>query len=210
MFQKLLIPLVPILSLTACISQADDPRKTAELYWQAMQNGDNEIARTMVSRASQQAYDDYLALPEDERIAIGEVTLGTEQTTVATILYPDSATPEEHAAFDTVLVLEDGKWKIDANQTVMPRPVPGDRELNALADDLSESMQDNIDSLEKAMNDGLQMFDKALREGSRDLGESMLKGMEEMNRALKESIEDMQKRREQEQSDTEDEAEGPI
>ena len=210
MFQKLLIPLVPLLTLTACLNPTDDPRKVAEQYWQAMKNGDTEIARTLVSTSSQQDYDAYLALPEDERITIGGINLGMEQTTIATSLYTDSTAPEDYTTFDTVLVLENGKWKIDATQTQIPRPAPSDRELNELADELSESMQDNIDSMEDAMNEGLQMLDKALREGSRDLGESMLKGMEEMNRALRESIEDMQKRREQQQSDPEGEGEGLI
>ena len=164
-------------------------------------------ARSLVSTTSQQAFDDYLALPEDEKTAIGDVNLGTEQTTVATVLFPDSTAPEDYAAFDTVLVLENGKWKIDAARTAIPRPTPSDRELDELAEELSESMQDNIDSMEEAMNQGLQMLDKAMREGSRDLGESMLKGMEEMNRALRESIEDMQKRREQQEDK---EGEGPI
>jgi methanogenic corrinoid protein MtbC1 len=210
MLQKLLIPLVPLLTLTACLNQANDPRKVAEQYWQAMKNGDTKIARTLVSKTSQQDYDNYMALTPDERISIGEISLGTEQTTIATTLYPDTTVPEDYTTFDTVLVLENGKWKIDASQTTIPGPVPSDRELNELADELSESMQDNIDSMEDAMNEGLQILDKALREGSRDLGESMLKGMEEMNRALRESIEDMQKRREQQQSDPEGEGEGLI
>jgi len=197
MFQKLLIPLAPLLTLTACLHQSDDPRTVAEQYWQALKNGDTAIARTLVSKTSQPDYDNYLALPEDEKITIGEINLGTEQTTITTILHPDSGETDDHTAFDTVLVLQAGKWKIDASQTVMPRPAPSDRELNELADELSESMQDNIDTIEETMDEGLKMMDKAIREGSRDLGESMLKGMEEMNRALRESIEEMQKRREQ-------------
>lgn len=196
--------------LTACMHQADGPRKVAEQYWQSLKNGDTAIARTMVSMSSQQAYDDYLALPPNQRIAIGEVTLGAEQTTIASVLYPDSANPEDHTAFDTVLVMQDGQWKIDANQTTMPRPAPSDRELDELANELTESMQDNINSIEEAMNEGLEMMDEALREGSRDLGESMLKGMDEMNRALQESIKDLQQRREQQEQKTDDQVEDVI
>jgi hypothetical protein len=192
--------------------QADDPRKVAEQYWQSLKNGDTVIARTMVSKSSQQAYDDYLALPPDERITIGEITLGDEQTSITTVLYPDSANREDNTAFETVLVMEDGQWKIDASKTYMPRPTPSDRELDELANELTESMQGNIDSIEEAMNEGLKMMDEALREGSRDLGESMLKGMEEMNRALQESINNLQQRREQQEQEktTDGDAEGVI
>ncbi|MGB5583766.1 MAG: hypothetical protein WBO16_15975 [Gammaproteobacteria bacterium] len=198
------------LFLSACMHQSADPRKVAEQYWQSLKNGDTAIARAMVSKASQPAYDAYQALPADQKTPISEINLGAEQAIIATILYPDSSTPDKHSAFDTVLVLEDGKWKIDASQTVLPRPAPSDRELNELADELSESMQDNIDSMEQAVNEGLKMFDEALREGSRDLGESLLKGMEEMNRALRESIEELQKRREEQPTKPQGEAEEPI
>ena len=127
-----------------------------------------------------------------------------------TLIYPQGDNPDDYSAFDTTLVLENGQWKIDAAQTVVPRPPPSERELEELADQLSESMQENIDSIEDAMNEGLNMLNEALREGSRDMGESMLKGMEEMNRALRESIEDMQKRREQEQPPEKKEGEGLI
>lgn len=190
--------------------QADNPRDVATQYWQALKNGDSETARSLVSSDSQQALEDYLAQPADQKTAIGEVNLGTEQTTVITIVYPEGDKPDEFETFDTVMVMEDGAWKIDAARTIIPRPAPSDRELDELADQLSESMQDNIDSIEEAMEQGMEMLDKALREGSRDMGESMLKGMEEMNRALRESIEDMQKRREQQKPEKEKEGEGLI
>ena len=197
MIQKLLITLVPLITLSACLHQADNPRDIASQYWQALKIGDTETARKLVSTSSRQDFDNYLAKPVDEKTPIDEIKLGTEQTTVVTIIYPQGDNPEDYSAFDTTLVMEDGKWKIDAAQTVIPRPAPSKRELDELADELSESMQDNIDSIEDAMNEGMKMLDEALREGSRDMGESMLKGMEEMNRALRESIEDMQRRREE-------------
>lgn len=198
MFNKRLITLVPLMfTLTACMQQADNPRDVASQYWQAMQAGDSESARKLVSRTSQADFDSYLAIPDAEKTPIGEINLGTEQTTVVTILHPKGASPEDFSTFDTVLVLEDGAWKIDVTRTAVPRPAPSDRELEALGDQLSESMEENIESMEEAMKEGMQMLNEALREGSRDMGESMLKGMEEMNRALRESIEEMQKRREQ-------------
>lgn len=190
--------------------QADNPRDVASQYWQALKNGDHETARKLVSADSRQAFDDYLAAPAEQKSAIGEVNLGAEQTSVITIIYPEGNGPDDFDTFDTILVMEDGHWKIDLQRTNVPRPPPTDRELDELAEELSDSMQDNIDSLEEAMNEGMRMLNEALREGSRDMGESMLKGMEEMNRALRESIEDMQKRREQEPTKKEGEGEGLI
>ena len=196
--------------LTACMHQADNPRDVASQYWQALKTGDSQTARSLVTSDTQQAFDDYNTQPAEQKTTIGDVNLGTEQTTIITIVYPEGAAPDDFDTFDTVLVMEDGTWKIDAERTIIPRPAPTDKELDELADQLSESMQDNIDSIEEAMEQGMQMLDEALREGSRDMGESMLKGMEEMNRALRESIEDMQKRREQQTPEKEKEGEGLI
>ena len=196
--------------LSACMHEAENPRDVASRYWQALKSGDNDTARSLVSSDSRQAFDEYIAAPDDQKTAIGEINLGAEQTTVITIIYPGGNGPDDFDTFDTVMVMEDGHWKIDLARTNVPRPPPTDRELDELADQLSESMQDNIDSLEEAMNDGMQMLDDALREGSRDMGESMLKGMEELNRALRESIENMQQRRQQQQQNKEGDGEGLI
>ena len=209
------LPLIPLISLcvlllSGCINQAKNPREVAERYWQALKNGDTETARSLVSNGSVEAFDAYAALPADRKTAIGEINLGTEQATILTIVYPQGEDPEEFESFDTVMVMEDGAWKIDAARTIVPRPAPSERELEELADELSDSMQENIDSVEEAMKQGLELLDEALREGSRDMGESMLKGMEEMNRALQESIEQMQKRREQQKQDKKGEGEGLI
>jgi hypothetical protein len=192
--------------------QTDSPREVANRYWQALKNGDTETARKLVSTSSQQEFDSYLAKPAAEKTPIGEIKLGTEQTTVVTLIYPEGNTPDDYSAFDTTLVLEDGEWKIDASQTVIPRPPPSDSELEELADQLSESMEENIESIEDAMDEGMKLLDEALREGSRDMGESMLKGMEEMNRALQESVEEMRRRREEQQKipKPSDEGEGLI
>jgi hypothetical protein len=202
---KHLTILIATLVLAACMHQPDDPRKVAEQYWRSMQQGDTAAARTLVSSTSQQNFDRYLALPADQRLPIGAFELGTVQSAIVTVIYADPNAKDNQDTFDTVMVLEDGAWKVDATQTVVPRPPPSDRELNELADELSESMQENMDSMEDAMTEGLQMLNEALREGSRDLGESMLKGMEEMNRALRESIDQMQQRREEQQQKSEPE-----
>ena len=80
MIQKLLITLVPLITLTACLHQADNPRDIASQYWQALKSGDTETARKLVSTSSQQDFDNYLAKPADEKAPIGEIKLGPEQT----------------------------------------------------------------------------------------------------------------------------------
>ena len=120
------------LFITACMHETENPRDIASQYWQALKNGDTATARSLVSSDSQQAFDDYVSQPDDRRTAIGEVNLGTEQTTVITIIYPEGNTPDDFDTFDTVMVMEDGKWKIDAGRTIIPRPAPSEHELDEL------------------------------------------------------------------------------
>lgn len=198
MKNTLLILFVPV--LLACSQPAENPRDVARKYWQALKSGNAEAARKLVSTGTQSDFENYLALSPEQKTPIGEINLGTEKTTVVTIIYPDADTPDEYRAFDTVLVLENGQWKIDASNSVPPEPAAHtDHEMDELAEQLSDSMQENLDSIEDTMSEGMRMLNEALREGSHQMGESLLRGMEEMNRSLKESIEKMQQRRKQQQ-----------
>jgi hypothetical protein len=200
---------------TACKQAAQNPRDVAQQYWQALKAGDTNAARELVTTETQPELDAYLQLPADQKTALGDVNLGAEKTTVVTIVYPDAANPEDYRAFETVLELENGQWKVDASQSLPPKPsVPTDQEMDELAEQLNESVQENIESIEEAMSEGMRMLHEAMRQGSQDMGESLLKGMEELNRSMQESIEQMQKRRElqeqQEQQAPSHEGEGLL
>ena len=186
--------------LTACNPAAENPRDVAQQYWQALKSDDAKTARELVTADTRSDLDTYLQLPAEQKTPIDDVNLGTDKTTIVTIVYPDAANPEDYRTFDTVLVLENGQWRVDASRSILPKPsVPTDREMDELAEQLNESMQENIESIEEAMSEGMRMLNEALREGSQDMGESLLRGMEEMNRSMQESIDQMQKRREQQE-----------
>ena len=198
--KKLLIIFFTTLLISACTPVAENPRDVAAQYWQALKRGDIETARSFVSIDSQQSFDEYLTLPPDQQTPIGEINLGAQQTIVVTIIYPEGNAPDDYRAFDTVMVLENGQWKIDATKSfIPPSSKPAGRELEEMAEELSESMQKNLDSMEDAMAKGMRMLNDALREGSKEMGESLLRGMEELNESMQESIEQMRKRREQQQ-----------
>lgn len=189
---------VVLVSLSACQPGAGDPRETANRFWLSMKTGNTEEARRLVTRDSLPSLDSYLNQPEAGRTPIDEVNLGTAETRVVTVIYPDALAPDDRRAFDTYLLLENGQWKVDAARSTIPQASSiSDRQLEELADELSESMHQNLESMQEAMSEGLDLLNEALREGSKDMGESLLNGLEEMNRAMRESIEEMRKRREQ-------------
>lgn len=186
-----------LLSLSAC-SQANDPKDVADKYWQALSAGDIETARGLVSSESRQAFRAFVESPEN-LAAVGEVELGAQITRVVTVLYPAQA-PDDYRAFDTLLVLENGEWKIDVEHTVVPAAAGATSatDPDEPAEQLSESMQENIDSMEKSMRESLNLLHQTVREGSREMGESLLRGMQELNRSMRDSIEQLRERRDHE------------
>lgn len=184
------------LSLTACLPQADDPKTVADKYWQQLQAGNMSEAQKLISASSQQALLQHSNHITADSQLQNEEARSIVSTTITTINPSTNYTHRQ--TFDTVLVLQDGQWKVDVEQTKVPLP-PSAREeqLQQLSDELSESMQENIDSIDEAMKQGMQMLNEALQDGSKDMGDSLLQLMNELNSSMNESIENMKKRREQ-------------
>ena len=91
--KQLTVILLSIL-MSACMHEAENPRDIATQYWQALKNGDTATARSLVSSDSQQAFDEYVAIPAEQKKPIGEINLGAEQTTMITIIYPEDSSPD--------------------------------------------------------------------------------------------------------------------
>ncbi len=186
------------LFLSACNQPADDPEVIAKQYWRFIQAGDYAAAEQLVSTDSRSAFQ---AEIKNMR-PVQQVELGDSKTDISTVLNPSTENPALNQPFSTVLVLEKGKWRIDATQTLIPpEPTLAEKQRLQLAEDFSRSMQQNIDSIDDAMQNGLELLNEALRDGSREMGDSLLRGMQELNESMQRSIENMKKRK-QEQSDS--------
>ena len=184
------------LTLSACNQTAEDPKAVADRYWQNMQAGNISEAEKLVSINSRQVLP-----PQVERMAsITQLDNGKPRTIVRTTITrmnPDT-NYRQTETFDTVLVLQQGEWKVDLNNThIPPSPTEREEELQQLKQELSESMQENIQSMDDAMSEGMQMLNEALQEGSKEMGDSLLHMMTERNKTMQESIEKMKERREQ-------------
>lgn len=181
------------LSLTACQESANTPKQVSEQYWQAIKYGDIAAAQKLVSQGSQQDFDSYLALPDEDKIPLDEVLLDDEHARVNTTVISKI---ESRTVFDTILVLENGQWKIDAAQTLPPSAKkPADE------DQLSDALQENLDTMDEALDEGAEMLNEFVQEGSKEMSETLLKGMDKMNDALRDAVEKMKQRRELEKQE---------
>lgn len=188
------------LTLLACTQPAADPKKVADKYWQLMQAGNIEEAEKLVSVNSRGNISDHTnRLTDATQLVNGEAK--TVVTTTITTTNPDTNFSHTQT-FDTILILQQGQWKIDINQSqIPPSPTAKEEELQKLAEDLSESMQENIESIDETMTQGMQLLNEALREGSKEMGESLLNLMNELDSTMKESIDKMKQRRQQQQKE---------
>jgi Tfp pilus assembly protein PilW len=202
--------LATALLLAACNQQ--DPKSVAQRYWQALVDGDSEAAAKMATQASQPLFEQHVqALNAPDPLK--QVAIDESRTIVVTVLNPDAGHPQADHPFNTVMVLEDGQWKVDLTQTRLPPP-PTDveRRLKELSDTLSSSTEKNLESVEELVNEGMKLLDESLEQGSRDLGKTFREAMEKMQKQMRESIETMKKRREEMQQSPagKDSGEGAI
>lgn len=193
---RILLATAAIALLSACGQPAQDPRSVVDRYWQNLQTGNDIEAEKLVSINSRRAFAAHRDTVDIDTQITNEDAKTVVITTITTV---DPKTRQPYTdSFETILVLEQGKWKIDAAQSIIPpAPVTMHEEFETLADDLSESMKENVDSLDQAMEQGLQMLDEAMQEGSKEMSESLQHLMDELNRSLQESIEKMKERRQQ-------------
>ena len=191
-----LLTLPLLLSLSACL-EAQNPKDIAQQYWQAMANGDTEAAKQYVSKDSQQAFDQYLQRV-NQGAAIKQVALDDLNTSVVTTINPNPQKPYLDRPFNTYLVLEQGKWKIDMQRTqVPPAPDEIEKQLGELSQKLNQSLQQNATEMEQVIGEGMQLLDQLLTQGSKQMSESLLQGMEKFREAMRESVEAMKQKRQQ-------------
>ncbi|VAW54736.1 hypothetical protein MNBD_GAMMA05-1310 [hydrothermal vent metagenome] len=182
------------LFLYACKQSTEDPKLIADKYWQHLQSGNTSEAEKLISTNSKRAFANH-----NNRIAsIAQLNNSDAKTIVSTTI--TTINPKTQFSytetFNTILVLQQGKWRVDVNESQIPPALSApEEELQQLAEELSESMQDNIESIDEAMNEGMQLLNEALRDGSKEMGDSLLHMMNELNSKMHESIDMMKERR---------------
>lgn len=194
-YSAFIIPLA-VIGLSACQPNTETPSQVTKNYWQALKNNDLVAASKLASKDSQSDLSHYFKLLDEEKIPLDEIYLGAERATVMTNIRPESTTIETappgspadlpEITFETVLVLEEGQWKVDATRTQTP--------LLQKPAELSPDAP-----LNEALQESAEMLNQFMREGSREMSETFLEGMNKMNETLREAIDKMRQRREQQQ-----------
>lgn len=179
---------------TACSRVAPNPQTVASEYWTQIQAGDTAAARKLVSTSSRSKFDQQIKTLKP----VQKFTLGNTHAVVSTTLNAAATSPAQQQPFDMVLVLENGRWRVDASQTHLPADMDSSKQQQKkLADKLSKSIRTNLDEMNKTMHEGAQLLNNALHDGSRDMEQSLLKGIKQLNESMRHSIEQLKRRQQQ-------------
>ena len=145
-----------------CGSESD-PGDVARAYWEALAAGDLEAARGYASEATRE----HVAKTDDgasiDEVVLGEVLRGEETAIVRTSITTRRDGQELEVPFQTHLVRDDGKWRIDADAT-------------------------HQELLSATLTSGLRELGEVWGEGVRELGEALERGAAELGEAIREAL----------------------
>lgn len=195
-YTRIITCLLTGLLLTACNQKAEDPKTVADRYWLNLQSGNTEEARKLITQNSRPLFEQH-AVRINNNTQVKNSEAHTTVTTTITRIDPQDSN-RTTTTFETVLVQEQGHWKVDIEQSpVPPEANADDGELEKMAEQLSESLEKNMQTMDEAVEHGLKMLDEAMEEGSKEISQSLLELMDKLNRTMEESVEQMKKRRQQ-------------
>ena len=158
-----LIILCFVVLVTAGCSK-DSPMDVAEGFWIAMADRDLETARSFVTKetANSMTWNNN-AGNGDFTVKFGDVTEEVSYSAVETIMIPSDGDMEMEITLRTIVVKEEGKWKVDANRTMM----------SMFGGAMGEMMQ----QLGEVMKDGMEEFGKGMQESMEQMQREMEREM---------------------------------
>ncbi len=155
---------------TAC-GAAGDPHAVAEAFWTASKDGDMELAKSYVAEGGSASIDESGSSIGD--FSLGETAIDGDRATVETTMVSAGEQSIE-LAFTTVLVQQDGGWKVDLDQTSddMMKSLFGTT-MGELTKKMGEAMGDAMGEAMKGMAEGMA---EGLKAATQTLGDSLRGG----------------------------------
>lgn len=143
---------------------ADSQMAVAKGFWDAMNAKDVQAARSFVTKGSA----DKLHIKEEDttancKVVFGDIKIEDNKTTIETTMQTNDGTTEFQIQMQTMLVKEEGQWKVDAEQTMMSM--------------FGGAMGEMMKGLGNALEEG---FKKGFEEMGKSIAGGMQKGLEVM------------------------------
>lgn len=159
--KKILIAFVTGLlvgSITGCGSSGDSPETVADSFWTALQNQELTLARSYATPETADMLND-TNNEQDVDVTLGETTMKDGEAHIQTTMKTDNEGQSMDIAMITVLVQQEGAWKVDVNKTMMSI-------FGGAMGEMMEQMGEAMEELGESMAEGMQ-------ESMETMGESM-------------------------------------
>lgn len=161
--------LTAVLFVTGCAG-GDDPRAVADAFWTASKDGDVELAKTYIAEGGNASIQD----PNESGSSVGDFSLGEsaidgDRATVETTVSSAGA-QEMELSFQTVLVRQQGDWKVDLDQTT------GEMMKSLFGGSMGDFAEKMGEAMGEALGEGMKAMSEGLAEGLKAAADSMEKG----------------------------------
>src|SRR3989304_5209018 len=145
-------------------TDAESQLAVAKGFWDAMNAKDIQAARSFVTKESA----DKLQIKDKDttascKVDFGDIKIEDNKTTIDTTMQTNDGTTEFQVQMQTILLKEEGQWKVDAEQTMMSM--------------FGGAMGEMMKGLGKALEEG---FKKGFEGMGKSMAEGMQKGLEVM------------------------------
>lgn len=153
--KKNLIPFLAIMilgSISGCGSSGDSPETVADSFWTALQNHELTLARSYATPETADMLNN-TDNDQDVEVILGETTMRDGEAHIQTTMKAADEGQAMDIAMITVLVQQEGAWRVDVNKTMMS--IFGGT-MGEMMEQMGEVMQEMGESLAEGMQESLE------------------------------------------------------
>ena len=198
-FSLICLTLLSAVLISGCL-ESKSPQDVARRFWDAIKAHESDNALKYSTMNSQNSIDLL-----DEQIHVTEVTFGKilidgNRTTIETTIKIRKNDSEETIPLRTILITEEGLWKVDYKQTKSTFPIHNAfsemlDNIRDFGDEFSEKMKKSLEDLkqkipeiEKNMNELSSVTSEKIREAWEKHMPEIRKKVDELGKALEEVL----------------------
>lgn len=150
--------------LSACSGSEDEAKSVAQRFWAALEEKNIEKARGYATRETAGSLNEQEDAEDQEiAVAFGDVESKDDAVMVATTLHTFDAGAEMTFEMQTVLVKEDGTWRVDVNRTMMSMFGGA---MGEMMEQMGEAMQEAMQGMAEELQNGMQELSGSMQQGT--------------------------------------------
>ena len=161
MMRRLLsLPLLFVLATGGC-GAAGGPESVARNFWDAIMAGDKDTAKKYATKNSMAEMElEPQQAGEERDVKFGKAVESADQVSVPTTLVTTANGQEQKVPLNTILIKEDGDWKVDWNQTLASM-------LGGMMGEMMKGMSEAMEGMAEEMGKSFEEMGKSFEESTK-------------------------------------------